>query len=173
MAVESETGFISLAELASMQTDEIKELTSRIPDAGIFVVKGTEVKATENRDPNDPNRPPLFRINTQMEVLEAKPIAKDKDPESYVGRTLREGFALWPDDFQECIGLLKGRYKTIGLSNTGNLGGVEGQEPGWLDGIVNHIFRVRVRHATGKDGVERAYFDYLLLEEEKKSEEAA
>lgn len=162
----AETGFVSLADLAAMNTDEIAVLTSRLPDEGIYLVRCTELNISESES-QDPTKPNLFRVNYNTEILEAKPLGKDKDPESYVGRTLKEGYVLWPTQFRELIGLLKGRYKIIGLPFTGALGGVEGQEPGWLDGAVNHIFRIRVRHFTDKNKNERAGYDWLPEEEKK------
>ncbi len=155
-----ETEFISLAQLADMQTDEIAVLTSRLPAAGIFTVRGVEVKASES-PPKEPGQLPLFRFAFRTEILEAQPLSKDRDPDSFIGRNLTESYTLWPNSFEEAIGLLKGRYQLIGLPNNGRLGGVEGVEPGWLDGIVNHIFKIRVRHYTDGKGNERAGFDYL------------
>lgn len=164
--IENTTGYLSLADLASMVTDDIQTLTSRVPDAGIFYVIGKEVSATETQS-DDPNKPPLFRYNFLADILMAEPLDKSKDPESYVGRTLREGYALWPTDFAQMIGLLKGRYKTVNLDNTGHLGGVEGSNPGWLDNMVGHKFRIRIRHGKTKSGETAAYFDWLPMESEE------
>lgn len=164
MAIENEAGFMSLADLAALETDEIETLMSRLPDEGIYTVRGKEVTATENLKEGEP---PLFSFNFATEILEAEPLRKDKDPESYAGRSLRERYTLWPTDFKEAIGLLKGKYKTIGLPCAGNLGGVEGEEPGWLDGMVGYIFKVRVRHFTDKNKNQRAGFDWLPTDEAK------
>jgi hypothetical protein len=165
--MNAETGYMSLADLASFNTDEIETLMSRVPDAGIFTVAGKEVTVSMTES-EDGEKPPLFRINFLADILIAEPLDKKKDPESYVGRTLREGYALWPSDFSACIGLVKGRYKVVGLERDGALGGVEGQEPGWLDNMVSHKFRIRVRHGKRKDGQTQAYFDWLPLEDEEK-----
>lgn len=162
--MDVETEFLSLADLAALETDQIETLMSRVPDEGIFTVKGTEVGASENREEG---KPPLFSFRFTAEILEAEPLAKDKDPEKYVGRKLNERYTLWPQDFSESVGLLKGRYARIGLDNTGRLGGVDGEEPGWLDGMVDHIWKIRVRHFKSKDGQVRAGFDWLPMEEDK------
>ena len=169
MAIENETGFMSLADLAAYNTDDIAVLTSRLPDEGIFLVRGEEVKAAES-EARTPGEPPLFSFTFHLEVLEAAPLDKSKDPESYVGKKMRDRYVLWPSDFSEAIGLLRGRYQLVGLPNTGALGGLEGAEPGWLDGVVGHIFRIRVRHWTAKDGSERAQFDWLPQEEKESAE---
>lgn len=171
MAIENEAGFMSLADLAALETDEIETLMSRVPDEGIFIVRGKEVTASE-AEAKEEGQPPLFSFRFAMEILEAEPLEKDKDPEKYVGRTLTERYTLWPSDFKEAIGLLKGRYQIIKLPNTGALGGVEGSEPGWLDGMVSHTWKVRVRHFKDKNKNIRAGFDWLPMEEDKEEEAA-
>lgn len=169
-AIESETSSFSLADLANLDTTEIQTLMSRLPDEGIFIVRGTSVAAGMNEPKED--KPPLMYVAFEVEILEAKPHDKTKDPESYVGKTLKERYTLWPDQFQELVGLLKGRYKTVNLPNEGRFGGVDGQEPGWVDGIVNHIFSVRVRHWTSnKSGQTNAQFDWLPYETEDSGNE--
>lgn len=169
-AIQSEAGF-SLADLANLDTDDIQVLMSRLPAEGIFVVRGTEVKAGMNEPKDD--KPPLMYFQYQMEILDAKPLDKKVDPETLVGKNLRERYTLWPKDLAEILGLLKGRYKTVNLPTAGVLGGVEGQEPGWTDGIVNHVFRVRVRHWEGKTGQVNVQFDWLAYETEESEENAA
>ena len=152
----------SLADLASLNTDEIATLTSRLPEPGIFVVRGVGVKASESN--TDPEKPPLYRFGFESEILAAELLDKTKDAEKFVGRKLNESYTLWPDSIQEAIGLLKGRYQMVLLPNTGIMGGVEGHDPGWLDGIVGHIFRIRVRRYTTARG-EQAGYDWLPTEE--------
>lgn len=166
--LEAETGMFSLADLATMEVDESSVLMSRIPDEGIFTVRGTEVKASQTEGKDD--KPPMFVVAYQYEILSAKPLDKSKDPETYVGKTLRERYTLWPSDFKQLVGLLQGRYKTVGLPFTGPFGGVEGKDPGFVDTVVSHIFDIRVRHWTGKNGQTNAQFDWLPLPE---SDEAA
>lgn len=160
-------GTFSLADLAATNTDEIAVLTSRLPEPGIFTVRGTEVGAKEVG--NDPNKPKLVQFGFKAEILEAEPHDKLVDKEKLIGRTLSEGYTLWPENLAESIGLLKGRYMLVGLPNTGRMGGVEGEEPGWLDGIVNHIYKIRVRRYTNKNGQEQAGFDWLKVEQAEES----
>lgn len=153
----------SLADLANMNTEQVRELTSLVPAVGIYRVRGVEVKTSQS-EPQD-NKPPLFTISFVNEILSAKPVNKEIDPESLVGRRLTDSHTLWPNQFTDMIGLVKGRYKTIGLANNGpRLGGVEGQEPGWLDGIVGHDYEVKVNHYIDKQGNTRARFTYLKAE---------
>lgn len=161
--IENTTGMgvFSLAELANMDTSAVKELTSLVPAAGVYHVRGTEVRGGQSQS-QDETKPPLFFYNFSAEILSAKLIDKSVDPEAVVGRRLTDSYTLWPAQFNDLIGLLKGRYKTLGLPNTGpRIGGVEGQEPGWLDGIVSHEYDVRVGHYTDKAGNTRARFTYL------------
>lgn len=157
--LEAETGMFSLADLAMMNSDETTVLMSRLPDEGIFTVRGVGIKASQTEGKDD--KPPMFAVSIETEILAAKPLSKDKDPESYVGRTLRERYTLWPNDFGQMVGLLQGRYKLVGLPFTGKFGAVEGQEPGWTDSMVSHMWDVRVRHWVGKNGQTNAAFDWL------------
>lgn len=170
MAIENEAGFMSLADLAAMNTDEVQVLMSRLPEKGMYLVLGEEVTASESRDESDSTKPPLFAFTFKAKILGAELLDKEKDPESLVGRTLNDRFTLWPSDFTECIGLLKGRYKTVGLPYEGAMGGVEGQDPGWLDAVVGHKFMIRVRHYSTKNG-ERAGFDWKAIESDEVEDE--
>lgn len=157
--LESTTGYLSLADLAGMNTDAIVTLTSRVPHAGVFRVVGTKVEGKES--PGVEGKPPLIRFNYQYEIVSGTLVDKTIDIETVLGKKLTESYTLWPDQLAELLGLLKGRYQIIGLPNAGtHLGGLEGMEPGWLDGIVGHEFDLRVRTYVSK-GETRAAFDYL------------
>lgn len=159
--IENEVGIFSLADLAAMDTSQVKELTSLVPAAGVYRMRGLEVRGGESQS-EDTTKPKLFFFNFVSEVLGAKLIDKTIDPETLVGRRLTDSFTLWPNQFSDMVGLLKGRYKTIGLPNSGSrIGGVEGQEPGWLDGIVAYDYDVKVSHFTDKAGNTRARFTYM------------
>lgn len=160
--IDNQTGIFSLADLAAMDTSAIKELTSLVPAAGVYKVRGVEVRGGKSTPPDDgKDRPPLFFFNFNSEILAAKLVDKNVDPETQVGRRLVDSFTLWPAQFNDLIGLLKGRYKLLGLPNSGVIGGVEGQEPGWLDGIVSHEYDVKVSHFVNKSGDTRARFTYM------------
>lgn len=158
--IDSTQGF-SLADLAGMNTDAVATLTSLLPAVGVYTVRGLDIKAGRNEGQD--GKPPLFFFTFSSEILDAKLVDKNIDVEALVAakRKLSDSFTLWPNQFQDMIGLLKGRYKTIGLPNTGErLGGVEGQPPGWLDGIVNYVYKVKVTHHVNK-GDTRARFTYM------------
>lgn len=161
--------YMSLADLADMNTDEIAVLMNRLPEPGMFLVQGLESSAKESRSEG---KPPLFRFGFKSEILVAEPLDKEADPEKFVGKNLTESYTLWPDQLAESIGLLKGRYIQVGLSPIGRMGGVEGAAPGWIDTIVGHKFWIRVRRFVA-NGTERAGFDWLPTEETKAIMKAA
>lgn len=159
--VETETGFLSLAALAGANTDEIQALTSRVPPAGIWRVRGEAVKLSEGEGKD--GKPNPFRIGYKYLVLHGKATDPNFDNEKMVDRKLQESVTLWPDDIDTGIGLTKGRYQKAGLPNVGNLGGVEGMEPGWLDNFVGAEFDLRIRHGQ-RNGDTVAYYDWQPAE---------
>jgi len=168
--MENEVGFFSLSELASMDTTALPALTSLIPAAGVYFMRGEDVKGGENQS-QDESKPNLFYFNFVGEILEAKLVDKSIDPETLVGRKLTDNFTLWPNQFKELLGLLKGRYKTVGLVYDGpRLGGVDGQEPGWLDNWVGHEYHVKISHYTDKGGNVRARFTYMKPQNDEAGE---
>lgn len=159
-ASDMSLAFDSLADLAEMNTDEIKSLDSRLFPAGLFAVRCTDValgvteKEGINPETQEPYEP-LYSVTMKFEVVEAKPLDKDlaQNPEALVGRVLTQRRTFWPKSFTEEIGLVKGDYKKVGLEPAGKLGGLEGAEPGWLDELKEHIFAIKVTHSRpNKDG---------------------
>lgn len=169
------TGF-SLADFANTVTDDIKALDSLLPPAGTFACRINSAMLGENetKDGIDPqtNEPylPLFFAEFKCEVLEAQPLDKDIDPSTLIGRVINDRFTFWPSAFNDMIGLLKGRYKKVGFDINGRVGGMEGGEPGWLDGANEKIIGLKIVHRTRKDDT-RAYFSWFKLEEGEDSAE--
>ncbi len=161
MADLETTGFISLAEMALMSTDDIKTLTSRVSPAGLFRVKGLSV-SMKQAEPRDDGKAAPFNISYSLGIIGGKPIDKALDIETLLGKKINYRYTIWPEDFVELVGLLKGNYQKVGLPNSGMaFGGVEGQEPGWVDTVVNHEFDIRCRTYTDKTGETRNAFDWL------------
>lgn len=170
MALEEDSGYVSLADLAAMNTDEIEAIESRTPAPGVFRVKGLTVGMKQGEAQE--GKPPLTRVNWTLEIVGGKPVDKSVDIEKLVGRKISQSYTLWPDDMIELLGLMKGMYQKVGLPMSGMpLGGLEGAEPGWLDTVVGHEFDIRIRTALVKSGEKRAFFDWLKPEVAKESAE--
>lgn len=160
--VEENMG-LSLSALAEFDTTGLSAMTSRLPPKGIFLVRDKSVMLTE-KPSQDPDKPNLYMVTFKYECLEATLADPEVDAEAMVGREFTETYTLWPDQMQELIQLLMGRYKKVGLEHHGRLGGVAEMEPGWLDGVVDHVFNLRIRHWTTKSGNEQAGYDWAPAE---------
>lgn len=155
---------MSLADFAQQSTDDVAVVMSRLPDEGTFTVIGEAVTITMTQ--KTPEDSPLFTVAISYIIQEAAlPPTSTKDPESYIDRRIQERVTLWPDDFRQALGLLKGMYRRIGLPTDGAPGGIP-EVPGWLDGIAKHPFSVRIRHFTDKNGTERAGYDWKRVSDE-------
>lgn len=150
----------SLADLAGLDTSDIAVVSSRLPMAGLWTVlcKSAELSVEK---PKEAGQQPLPKISHKFESIKIDPTEKpeDFDPATTAGRRLSDVSVLWPKDFQEAVGLLKGKYKRVGLPTDGKLGGIEGQS-GWIDGAVDAIMVIKVRHYESK-GETRASIDWV------------
>lgn len=162
---------MSLADFAEMDTSDVEAVKSLLFPAGVYGVRIVHAIAGKNAvDPSKTDEdgnplPPLFYIEFKYEILKAMPADQGIDADKMVGRTVSERFNLWPAQFKELLGLLKGsRYKLVGLPTDGKLGGVEGAEPGWIDGATDKIILLKVRHRK-----ERAYFDWAPVPEQSEA----
>lgn len=164
--LEVTTGFFSLAELAQMDTTEIVAIQSRMPNAGVYTVIGEEARMVQ-LDPREgrEDQAPLIQLKFKFRPIDAILVDKSIDVPALIAsdRRLNEAYTFWPNDLKDCVALLKGRYELIGLPNDGLMGGVEGLEPGWVDGIVGHQFNIRVDIKEGKNG---AFARYTFLRPE-------
>lgn len=156
---------ITLADLANLNTDDIAAIASRLAPAGVLNVHISGVKGTE-RESTEEGRGPMISFNYEYTVTGGKTIDKTIDVEKdLVGRKFRESVMMFTRDsasIAESIGLLKGRYQKVGLPTTGIMGGMEGKEPGWIDGALEVDVLLQVR--TGKNqktGQDVAYYDWL------------
>jgi hypothetical protein len=163
MAEVEQNGFISLNELAGLNTDDVKAIASRVATPGVFTVEGLSVKGTQGERSED-GKPPITRFSFKLKILGGKPTDKSVDIENLIGREITQSYSIFQSDQQsllETLGLLKGMYAKIGLPNSGMpMGGVEGLEPGWLDTVVGKTFDIRIRNAP-VNGETRAFFDWL------------
>lgn len=158
----TEKKILSLADFASESTDDIATLTSRLPAAGTFIVKGKSVEVVFV-PATTPEHDDLFRVTWEHEILEVVSLVKDSDNDeekmaNMVGQTRKESYTLWPNSKDELMGLIKGNYQKIGLPNAGAPGGIPEVE-GWLDGIVDYPYELRIRHYHS-GGQDRAGYDW-------------
>lgn len=166
---EEETGFISLAALAGIDSDGVAAIANRVPPKGLWHTKGESVKITGGGKGDD-GKPKPFNVTFTHLVLGGKSTDPSFDNEKMVDRKLKQRFTIWPSDMEEGIGLLKGMYAKVGIQNSGMpLGGVEGQAPGWVDLFTASELNLKITHGTrGEDTV--AYFDWVPLEQEAAGE---
>jgi len=158
MEQQADIGF-SLMDLANTNTDAVRTLLTRLPPNGLYTFSLEDVKGSQG-ETDDQGRPGLIRYKFDYKTLDVKPVDKKIDPLTLIDRNLSESYTIWPSAFEEMIGLLKGRYQKAGIPNLGNMGGVEGAAPGWIDGGVGHIIQVRVYSFMNK-GQERVGFDWV------------
>jgi len=166
---------LSLAEMAEMQTDDIKAIKNLLFPLGTYDVRVKSAMLGESRPaPGEVDertgklKLPLFFTDFKFEILAARPVDLDLDPESLVGREISERHTFWPNEFKERIGLLKGRYNEVGFDTSGHMGGVEGNEPGWIDSAVEQFMEIRVRHGKpNADGNQKQYFDWKKIPEQE------
>lgn len=153
------TGF-SLADLAGMDTSDIAVIKSRLPLAGIYEVlcKAAGLKLVGN----DPTKP-LIQVQHKFDIMGFEPTVPnpDLDISKMIGKSMSDSTTLWADDIQREIGLLKGKYAKAGLDTSGPFGGMPEQGlVGWVDGAVDKMLKIRVRHFESK-GEERASIDWV------------
>lgn len=174
MAADSGSGFaldadFSLADFADQVTDDIKELDSLLPPMGTFYVQITAANLGENppKEGIDPKTslayPKLIYTGFKYKVLQAEPADKSIDADTWTNRVLSERHTFWPAQFKDSIGLLKGRYKKVGIDNSGRLGGLEGGEPGWIDNAVEVVIGLKCKHIP-KNGSAIAVYDWFKVE---------
>jgi hypothetical protein len=177
MAIEVGSGF-SLADFANTETDDIKELNSLLMPVGTYAVKITELKLgeREKKEGIDPKTGmeylPLYYLARQYEVLEANLVDKTEDPDRFIGRKINDSVTFWPSDVASQIGLLKGDFKRCGIPNSGRMGGLEGGEPGWIDGGVDKIIGLKCTHGT-RNGEQFARYKWFKLDTGEAEQEAA
>lgn len=157
----SDETMFSLADLAQLNTDDISAKLSRAYIPGIYNVIGKSVKMTQLESKKE-GEPGLIQVAFVYEVLSATATKKteQEEIERMIGRDIRDSYTIWPNDIRDSLALLKGRYQKAGIENSGmGVGGVEGQEPGWLDNVVNAQLGLKIGSYV-KDGETRNRFDW-------------
>lgn len=159
-----EMSAMSLMDLAEMDTSEIQAKTSRLQAEGIYVLEVEEAQFKE-QPPAEVTDPMNFNLVVRSNILAYLPNPDIAHPQELEGKTFMDRVFLWGKELVESIEYLKGKYKQAEIDYSGaRMGGIEGQEPGWVDGLVGQRIVVRVRH--GKN--ERAYTDWLSMKQVEK-----
>ncbi len=158
--MSNEMMFASLMDLASVDTSEMSAQLSRLPKAGIYILELEELKFAEQA-PKDPADPMNYTLGIKGSTLFFQPLDPNESGEGMEGKSLSERYFLYGKEVMEAIQLLMGRFKVAGFRHKGTMGGVEGNEPGWIEEALGKRVAVRVRIFTSKDGQERAGYDWL------------
>lgn len=140
--IETSEAEFSLADLASLDVSDIAEVRFESLPAGKYRFRGIESKLEEGSNKDGEKR---FIWTQKYEVVEAKQVLDRKvDKEELVGKKHSEKRYIVPEKAVEGIGQIRAFLADIGLPNEGNLGGVEGTEPGVLDGIIDYEFDIDI-----------------------------
>lgn len=150
-------GGLDLASLADMDTDEVQGITTILFPMGIAAVKITEARLGQTQvaegevDKDGKQKIPQPFVQFGFEVADFDPVDKTLNGEDFIGRKLSERHTLWTSELKERIALLKGTFEKCGLSTAGKLGGLEGGEPGWLDGSIDQLIMLRITHSRPRN----------------------
>lgn len=150
----------SLADLAELDASEIAEVRFESLPAGVYTFRGTEAKFEEFENKDDEKR---FRLVAKFEVVECHQVLeRGIEKEELVGKKHTEKFVIVPAKAAEGIGLIRAWVGDAGLPNGGVLGGVEGKEPGFVDGLVDHEFKAKIIRRPNKNDPSNPYSSIKL-----------
>jgi len=137
----ADQGF-SLADLAALDVSEIAEVRFESLPGGLYTFMGVEAKLEKGTNRDDEVR---FILTCKMEVAECTALTeRGFTKEELVGKKHIEKMYIVPEKAAEGIGMIRAFYGDIGLPNEGALGGVEGLEPGMIDGFPGHEFKGKI-----------------------------
>jgi len=140
--IENEEAEFSLADIAGLDASEIAEVRFESLPGGVYLFRGGEAKLEDGVNKDDERR---IIGKFVMEVAEVKSVVhrdyKDQEAkDSLIGKKHTEKKYIVPAKAAEGLGLIRAFLGDIGLPNEGPFGGVEGSEPGIIDGFVGHEF---------------------------------
>jgi len=163
--VEQEEQEFSLADLAELDAGQIAEVRFESLPAGIYVFRGESAQFEDTTNRDDERRIVLV---VKFEVVECKScMERGIDKADLVGKKHTEKFYVVPEKAAEGLGLIRGWISDVGLPNEGPFGGVEGKEPGIVDGIVGHEFTAKIIKRANKQNPSEP-FSSLKLDPPKK-----
>lgn len=132
----------SLADLAALDASDIQEVRFESLPAGLYTFRGESAQFEDGSNKDGERRVILV---VKLEVVEAtKVLERGYVAEELVGKKHTEKFYVVPAKAAEGLGLIRAWIGDIGLSNEGPFGGVEGSEPGIVDGIPGHEFKGKI-----------------------------
>lgn len=140
----------SLADIAQLDASEIAEVRFEVLPAGVYVFRGVDAKFEDGTNKDDERR---IILKAQFEVVEVKSVI-DRDFKTeearaeLLGKKHTEKMYVVPAKAAEGLGLIRSFIGDIGLPNEGPFGGVEGSEPGIVDGLVGHEFTAKIKAGT-------------------------
>ncbi len=128
----------SLADLAQLDASEIAEVRFESLPAGLYTFRGESAAFEDGTNRDDERR---IILVVKLEVVECKKaLERGVNPDELIGKKHTEKFYVVPAKAAEGLGLIRAWIGDIGLPNEGPFGGVEGSEPGIIDGIPGHEF---------------------------------
>lgn len=148
--IEMEDQEFSLADIAGLDAAEIQEVRFEVLPAGVYVFRGVSAKLEDTTNRDDERR---IVMVAKFEVVEVKSVIdrefkSEEAKAELVGKTHTEKFYVVPAKAAEGLGLIRAFIGDIGLGNEGPFGGVEGSEPGIIDGLVDHEFTAKIKGGT-------------------------
>lgn len=136
--IENEEIEFSLADLAAIDASDIAEVRFESLPAGLYIFRGESASFEDTTNRDDERR---IVMTAKLEVVECKAVTeRGYEKDELVGKKHTEKFYVVPAKAVEGLGLIRAWIGDIGLPNEGPFGGVEGSEPGIVDGIVGHEF---------------------------------
>lgn len=139
---ETEEVEFSLADLAELDAGDIAEVRFESLPAGMYTFRGESAKFEDTTNRDDERR---IVLTVKMEVVECKScLERGVDKEDLIGKKHTEKFYIVPVKAAEGLGLIRAWIGDIGLPNSGPFGGVEGSEPGIVDGVEGHEFAGKI-----------------------------
>ena len=143
-------GMMSLADIAGLDVSDVEELRSSQFPVGLFTWEVAIAKLDTQTVKDDELR---YTGIIELKCVEVDTLTdRDATPDDCLGKTFTEKFFIDPAEAQKGIGFLKGFVADVGCDNKGNMGGVEGAPPGYLDKMVGHRFKAKIIKKKGKDG---------------------
>lgn len=128
----------SLADLAELDAGAIAEVRFESLPAGLYVFRGESASFEDTTNRDDERR---IVLTLKMEVAECKSVMeRGYEKDELVGKKHTEKFYVVPAKAAEGLGLIRAFLGDVGLPNEGPFGGVEGSEPGIVDGFAGHEF---------------------------------